>query len=258
MSASQTMPAIFVGHGSPMNAIEQNRFSETWQALPSGFQKPEAILAISAHWVTDGPCVNNLHKPETIYDMYGFPRALYEHKYQAPGSPFLANQVMALLGSRVKVDNSWGIDHGTWSVLTHMYPNADIPTMQLSVDMRATMDDLYQLGRRLREMREEGVLILGSGNVVHNLSLVDWGNPGGESWADDFDLHIKDSILNHDHQSVIDYHTSESWSPRVFATTEHYAPLPVVLGASNVEEPVMVFNETRVMGSLSMTGYKFG
>lgn len=258
MNIPEKMPAIFVGHGSPMNAIENNRFTQTWQSLPSGFQKPKAILSVSAHWVTNGTCVNDLAKPETIYDMYGFPQALYEHTYPTPGSPWLAEKITQILGNSVGIDNRWGIDHGTWSVMTHMFPHADIPTMQISLDFNASMADHYRMGRQLSGLREQGVLILGSGNVVHNLSLVDWKNQGGEMWADEFDLSIKQCILNHDHKNVIDYRNVASWSPRVFATTEHFVPLLFVLGSSLAAEPINVFNEERVMGSISMTGYQFG
>lgn len=258
MSMTKTMPAIFVGHGSPMNAIENNRFSKKWHALPAGFPKPKAILSVSAHWVTDGTCVNNLERPETVYDMYGFPKALYQHKYPVHGSPWLAGQVMEMLGSRVTVDNDWGIDHGTWSVLTHMFPHADIPVMQLSLDGNASMEDHYEMGSRLRSLREQGVLLLGSGNVVHNLSLVDWHNPKGEPWADEFDRYIMGCIQNREHNKVLDYRSAGGSSSRAFVTTEHFAPLLVVLGSAGPEEPVAVFNEERIMGSISMTGYLFG
>lgn len=258
MSQPKPMPALFVGHGSPMNAIENNRFSKTWQSLPAGFPKPEAILAVSAHWVTDGTCVNNQERPETVYDMYGFPKVLYQHKYPASGSPWLAAQVTELLGNRIKIDNRWGIDHGTWSVLTHMYPLADVPVMQLSLDGNASMEDHYRTGRLLSRLREQGVLVFGSGNVVHNLSLVDWQNPKGEPWADEFDRYIMDCIHEREDDKVIDYRSAGGISSRAFVTTEHFAPLVTVLGSVGREEPVSVFNEERIMGSISMTGYLFG
>lgn len=258
MNHPQQMPVLFVGHGSPMNAIEDNRFSQEWRSLALRIPKPKAILSISAHWVTDGSCVNNQQQPRTIYDMYGFPQELYEVAYSPTGAPELARQIMDLLEDNIKVDNRWGIDHGTWSVLNHMYPLADIPTMQLSIDSNATMEEHFQIGRKLQSLRTQGILIMGSGNIVHNLSLVDWGNPNGELWAVEFDQYIKRSIMNHDYKKVIDYQSAGSSSNPAFYTTEHYIPLLVSLGSSTPEDSIYVFNEECMMGSISMTGYLFG
>jgi 4,5-DOPA dioxygenase extradiol len=257
MSISEKMPVLFVGHGSPMNAIEDNRFSRKWQELTSQIPKPKAILSISAHWVTEGSHVNNQAHPKTIYDMYGFPQELYQLVYEPPGAPDLANQVIALLGDMTTVENQWGVDHGTWSVLNHMFPNADIPTIQLSIDANATIEEHFQIGRKLQSLRTQGILIMGSGNVVHNLSLVDWGNPGGEPWAVEFDQYIEQSILKHDYEKVIHYEKAGNASNRAFYTTEHYIPLVVALGSSLAEDSITVFNEECVMGSISMTGYLF-
>lgn len=258
MNTTQRMPVLFAGHGSPMNAIEDNRFSREWRSLATRIPTPKAILSISAHWVTAGHQVNNQQHPKTINDMYGFPQELYELGYMPPGAPQLADQVLDLLGDKVGVDNQWGIDHGTWSVLNHMYPKADIPTMQLSIDANASMEEHFQIGRMLQSLRTQDILILGSGNVVHNLSLINWGNPGGEAWAEEFDQYIKDNILNHQYDKVINYHLVGSASDRAFYTTEHYAPLLVALGSTNDEEPIAVFNDECIMGSISMTGYLFG
>lgn len=258
MKTPERMPVLFAGHGSPMNAIENNRFSREWANLGTRFPKPKAILSISAHWVTDGCHVNNQENPKPVYDMYGFPQELYQLVYAPPGAPALANQVISLLGDRTKVDNHWGIDHGTWSVLNHLFPDADIPTMQLSIDANATMEDHFQTGQKLQSLREEGVLILGSGNVVHNLSLIDWENRGGEPWAVEFDLYIKQNILNHNFENVVDYHLAGDVSKPAFFTTEHYVPLLVALGSTLVEDPIYIFNDECVMGSISMTGYLFG
>lgn len=258
MNTSTKMPVLFVGHGSPMNAIENNRFSREWSRLASQIPKPKAILSISAHWVTDGRFVNNQENPKTIYDMYGFPQELYEVVYEPQGVPELASQVIKLIGDNVSVDNQWGIDHGTWSVLNHMFPAADIPTMQLSIDANATMEEHFQIGRKLQSLRTEGVLILGSGNVVHNLSLVDWGNPDGEPWATEFDQYIKQNILNRNAASVIEYKSAGSVANQAFYTTEHYVPLLVALGSSTMEDSIHVFNDECIMGSISMTGYLFG
>jgi len=258
MNTSKKMPVLFVGHGSPMNAIENNRFSREWSNLASQIPKPEAILSVSAHWVTDGLFVNNQDHPKTIYDMYGFPQELYEVKYAPPGAPELASQVIRLMGNKVTVDNHWGIDHGTWSVLNHMFPAADIPTIQLSIDANATMEDHFQIGRMLQVLRTQGILILGSGNVVHNLSLVNWGNPNGETWAVEFDQYIKQNILNHNYEKVVDYQLAGGASNRAFYTAEHFVPLLVALGSSTLEDSIQVFNDECIMGSISMTGYLFG
>jgi 4,5-DOPA dioxygenase extradiol len=258
MSTFKKMPVMFVGHGSPMNAIEDNRFSEEWRSLASRMPKPKAILSISAHWVTDGQCVNNQESPTTIYDMYGFPQKLYQVVYTPPGAPVLAKKVMDLLGDKTRVDNSWGIDHGTWSVLNHMFPEADVPVMQLSIDANATMKEHFETGKNLRSLREKGVFIIGSGNIVHNLSLIDWDNPGGEAWAVEFDEYIKQNVERHAYENMIDYKLAGSASLSAFRTTEHYVPLLVVLGSSTPEDSINIFNDECIMGSISMTGYQFG
>jgi len=202
--------------------------------------------------------VNNQEHPKTIYDMYGFPQELYQLIYTPPGTPALANQVLDLLGHKAKVDNNWGIDHGTWSVLNHMFPEADVPVLQLSIDANATMKEHFETGKKLRDLREQGVLILGSGNVVHNLSLINWDNPGGEPWAVEFDGYIKQNISSHKYENIIDYQMAGASSTRAFYTTEHFVPLLVVLGSSNDEDPINIFNDACIMGSMSMTGYLFG
>ena len=194
MAADSRMPALFVGHGSPMNAIEQNEYSNKWAEIAGLFPKPKAILSISAHWFTGGSRVNDEPSPKTIYDFYGFPQALYEVKYPAPGAPALAESITAMSEGRVSVDNSWGIDHGTWSVLSRMYPQADIPVTQLSVDKNLSPKEALEFGRSLYTLRRQGVLIFGSGNVVHNLARVGWQMPGGYDWADEFDDYIRRNI----------------------------------------------------------------
>jgi 4,5-DOPA dioxygenase extradiol len=258
MSIPKKMPVLFIGHGSPMNAIEDNRFSHEWRNLASRLPKPKAILSISAHWVTDGIFVNNQEHPKTIYDMYGFPEELYQVVYEPPGAPELSNQVIALLSHKPTVDNHWGIDHGTWSVLNHMFPNADIPTMQLSINANATMEQHFQTGQKLQALREKGVLILGSGNIVHNLSRINWNNPGGEPWAVEFDKFIKENTVSHQYEKVIHFQQAGSAATQAFYTTEHFVPFLVALGSSTEAEPIYVFNDECVMGSLSMTGYQFG
>lgn len=250
------MPVIFIGHGSPMNAIEDNEYTKSWRELGTTLPRPKAILAISAHWFTSGTRISDAKAPETIYDMYGFPKELYEIKYSAPGSPELAHKVIELLsGVSVKIDDTWGLDHGSWSVLHAMYPAADIPVVQLSIDRNATPQEHFILGQKLQSLRDEGVLIFGSGNVVHNLSLVSFGTNGGFPWAYDFDEYIKNSVMRHDFDSVQNYKKAGAAALKAFPTPEHFNPLLYVLGSSDNEDSFNVINEECVFGSLSMTCY---
>lgn len=251
------MPALFVGHGSPMNAIEKNAFSDVWIALGEGLPKPEAILSISAHWFTRGTRINNAQAPRMIYDMYGFPDALYRVIYPAPGSPRFARRAVKLLKGRAKIDSAWGLDHGTWSVLRRIFPNADVPVFQLSVDALAAPKEHYSIGEALRSLRDEGVLIFGSGNVVHNLALVDWDHSGGFDWARAFDESIKQSVLTHRFENAVAYSGAGESARLAVPTLDHFAPLLTVLGASDGSDTIQVFNEACVFGSLSMTGYLF-
>lgn len=244
------MPVLFVGHGSPMNALEDNQFTKTWRKLSDQIAIPKCIVCVSAHWLTNGTFTSDEEKPEQIYDMYGFPQPLYDLKYQPPGSKFYAGKIQKELG--IEVQNDWGIDHGTWSVLKHMYPQADIPVVQVSIDMSKPYHEHYAIGQKLRNLRDEGVLIIGSGNIVHNLRLVDWKREGGFHWAHEFDQYIKECILRTDHKGVMEH----PMSPAV-PTTDHFLPLLYVLGASNIIDKIEVFNEACIMGSLSMTGYLF-
>ncbi len=255
---SSRMPALFVGHGSPMNAIEENDFSRGWEHIAREIPRPQAILSVSAHWYVPGSRINDSTAPNLIYDMYGFPKALYEVSYPAPGAPELAASVQRLLPGHVATDNSWGIDHGTWSVLRRMYPAADIPVTQLSIDRRLSAAEHYRMGRALGGLRDEGVLILGTGNVVHNLALVNWHMDGGFAWNDEFDGYIRDRIIEGDHESVINHHSAGASAKMAFTTMEHYYPLLYVLGASAHEDRVRVFNEAAVLGSISMTSYVMG
>ena len=253
---SKKMPVLFVGHGSPMNAIEDNSFTENWKKLAQEIPQPEAILCISAHWYTHGTKVTMSDSPHMIYDMYGFPQELYQIQYPAKGAPELADYVKKIIKKDVTGDSSWGYDHGTWSVLCRMYPKANIPVIQLSIDMDAPAESHYQIGQELEELREKGVLIVGSGNVVHNLMRINMDKKGGFSWAEEFDLYIKDKILMGKHNEVIDYRSAGKASELAFYTPEHFYPLLYVLGASKGSE-VYVFNEACVFGSLSMTCYMF-
>ena len=251
------MPVLFVGHGSPMNAIEDNRFTSEWALLGKRLPRPDVIVSISAHWFTHGTRVLDAAAPRMIYDMYGFPDALYKVVYDAPGSPHFAGLAKGLLGDSAITDNSWGIDHGTWSVLCRMYPNADIPVFQISVDREADADAHFHTGRQLRALREQGALILGSGNVVHNLSRVNWAMDGGYAWAETFDSYIKTQIQNRTLKGVINYEQAGECASLAFTSADHFAPLLCILGASDDSDRVSVFNDACVLGSLSMTGYLF-
>lgn len=248
-----TMPVLFLGHGSPMNAIEDNPFTRGWEEIAGSIPRPKAILSVSAHWYGVGTKTSDTLEPKQIYDMGGFPEELYHLSYPCPGSKELAGRVMELLGSTVSIDNRWGIDHGTWSVLVKMYPEGDIPVVQLSIDANKSPMEHLALGRLLAPLREEGILILGSGNVVHNLRLVDWTMDHGAPWADAFDGRIRDLILAGNHEGV----AGEAQGPAV-PTPDHYLPLLYVLGATKVGEKVRVYNEARILGSLSMTSYLIG
>ena len=251
------MPVLFVGHGSPMNAIENNEFTANWSKIGADLPKPKAILSVSAHWYTDGTRICDEAHPRQIYDMYGFPRELYELKYTVDGAPDYAHTTKELLRREVVVDNSWGIDHGTWAVLCHMFPQADIPVYQLSIDKNLDPGTHYRIGEELHGLRDQGVLILGSGNVVHNLAKINWELEGGYPWAREFDHYIKEAILSGEHQQVIHYENAGKASELAFFTPEHYDPLLYALGAAGQDSRVTVYNDACILGSLSMTGYLF-
>lgn len=261
LTISKKMPVIFVGHGSPMNAIEDNDFTATWAELGKVLPKPKGILCISAHWYTKGVRITDSENPNMVYDMYGFPEALYEVKYPAPGAPDLAKKTkkrVELDGfSKVEIDNSWGLDHGAWSVLCKMYPAADIPVCQLSVDQTLDLKTHFEIGKSLKSLREEGFLILCSGNVVHNLSKVNWEMPSGYPWALTFDQYIKNAISEGNDTCVIDYKEAGACANLAFYSEDHFAPLLYSLGARDKGDKVTIFNEGCVLGSLSMTGYVF-
>ncbi|WP_371380951.1 4,5-DOPA dioxygenase extradiol [Sporomusa aerivorans] len=250
-------PVLFVGHGSPLNAIEDNKYTKGWQEIAGKIPRPSAILSVSAHWYTDGSKINDAEKPRTVYDMYGFPDELYKVAYNVPGAPELAKITKDLIPGKVLIDNSWGIDHGTWSVLCKMYPEADIPVYQLSVDGKASAEVHFQIGRNLRSLREKGVLIFASGNVVHNLSKVDWKMDGGYSWAVEFDGYIKGKILAGEYQDVINYKSAGKSADLAFYHPDHFYPLLYVLGASETTDRISVYNESCTLGGLSMTSYLF-
>jgi len=251
------MPALFVGHGTPMNAIEVNDYTRNWVKIAHDIPKPEAILAISAHWYTDGSRITDEAHPKMVYDMYGFPDELYKVDYRAKGSPELAHLTKELIKRNVKIDNSWGYDHGTWSVLCKMYPEADIPVYQLSVDGKAGPETHFQIGQEISALREQGVMIFASGNVVHNLSRINWEMNGGHTWAVDFDNYIKEKIIKKQYDNVVDYKSAGKSSELAFFTPEHFYPLLYVLGASKQDDELSIYNDSCTLGSLSMTSYLF-
>lgn len=254
-SIMQKMPVLFIGHGSPMNAIEDNPYTRNWVKVAREIPKPKAILSISAHWYTDGSRVSDELHPNTIHDMYGFPDELYKIQYEANGAPELAHMVKNLISRNVRIDNGWGYDHGTWSVLCRMYPEADIPLFQLSVDSSAGADVHFRIGREISSLREKGVLIFGSGNVVHNLARINWNMNGGYPWADEFDEYIKEKIIKKQYQDVIQYEKAGKSSELAFKTPDHFYPLLYVLGAASDDDKLSFFNDSCTMGSLSMTSY---
>lgn len=250
------MPVVFIGHGSPMNAIEDNRYTRTWRALGERFPMPTAILSVSAHWFTQGTRIMDKENPRTVYDMYGFPKELYEITYNSPGSPSFAKRAKELISRETVFDNSWGIDHGTWSVLVHMYPDRNIPVFQVSIDADAPPETHYQIGHELRALREQGILILGSGNIVHNLRCVDWGMVGkGFDWAQEFDGWINEKIIKGDYQEILRFREKGDIARLAVPTPDHFYPLLYTLGASDEKNTVTVYNQSCELGSLSMTAY---
>jgi 4,5-DOPA dioxygenase extradiol len=253
-----TMPVLFIGHGNPMNAIEDTEFSRAWAAVARSLPKPKAVLCISAHWETEGTRVTAMEQPKTIRDLYGFPPALFEKRYPAPGSPELARMTQQTLHeSGVKLDTEWGLDHGAWAVLCQMYPKADVPVVQLSLDEKKPPAAHYELGRELRALRNKGVLILGSGNIVHNLREVVWEDTAYD-WALEFDRKIKDLILSGDHKAIIDYTTLGRSARLAVPTLDHYLPLLYVLGAQGNGDSVRFFAEKVTLGSMSMRSVRLG
>ena len=256
--ANPMMPALFVGHGSPMNIIEENEYTQGWRKVAENIPRPSAILSVSAHWFTRRTCVYTGFSPRTIHDFFGFPKTLYGISYPAPGAPWTAKKALHLLGEAASEDNSWGLDHGTWSVLHAMYPAADIPVFQISIDAHAPPDRHFALGRALRPLREENVLIIGSGNIVHNLALLDYEKSGGFDWAYDFDAYIDRAVRKKSAQDVMNYRRAGRSSRYVFMIPDHFYPLLYALGAAYDGDEIADFNHSCMAGSLSMTSYVFG
>lgn len=258
MTFTQRMPVLFIGHGSPMNAIEDNEFSRTWEELGRTLPKPKAILCISAHWETRGTAVTAMETPRTIHDFYGFPRELNEKQYPAPGSSELVDLLRQTVTSKALLDDQdWGLDHGSWSVLCRMYPDASIPVVQLSLNFDLTPDLHYQLGQELQPLRDQGILLLGSGNMVHNLRMASWVDAGYD-WAIRFDAELKEWIQSGAHDQVVHYERHGERAQLSVNSAEHYLPLLYTLGAGLPGDEVKFFNESVMMGSISMRCVQLG
>jgi 4,5-DOPA dioxygenase extradiol len=259
----QLMPVLFIGHGSPMNGIEDNEFSERWTDMAKELPAPKAVLVVSAHWFRKGTWVTAMDFPPTIHDFGGFPKALFDVQYPAPGSPELAKETASLIHStQVEMDHDWGLDHGTWTIVRHMYPQANIPVLQLSIDYTKGPQYHYDLAGELYALRKKGVLIIGSGNMVHNLRMVAWdkiNEPGyGYDWALQMNDTFKQLISKGDVRPLIHYEQLGAESRLAIPTPEHYLPLLYTLGLKGNKDGVSFFNDKAVAGSLTMTSVKLG
>ncbi len=259
----QVMPVLFIGHGSPMNGIEDNEFSRRWTQMAKEIPTPVAVVVVSAHWLSKGTRVTAMDFPETIHDFGGFPQALFEVQYTAPGSPALARETASVIRSaKVELDHDWGLDHGAWTIVRHMYPEANIPVLQLSIDYTKTPQYHYDLAKELHALRKKGVLIIGSGNMVHNLRMVAWDKmdePGyGYDWALKMNDTFKQHISNGDHMPLIKYEGFGRDGQLAIPTPEHYLPLLYTLGLKNEKDEIGFFNDKAVAGSLTMTSVKIG
>jgi 4,5-DOPA dioxygenase extradiol len=248
------MPALFLGHGSPMNVIETNIFTKSWQALGKSLPRPKAILSISAHWETHGTYVTAMENPPTIHDFGNFPQALFDIQYPAKGDPVLAQKIQSLINkTAVGLDTKWGLDHGTWALLAKMYPEADIPVIQLSLDRTLTPLEHYEIGKELRPLRHEGILILGSGNIVHNLSHLNY-NPNDKPahWAVEFDENIKELLLKGDHQGILEYESMGEIARLSVPTPEHFLPLIYIIALQEKNKKTIFPVEGMALGGISM------
>lgn len=260
--STQKMPVLFLGHGSPMNAIEENEFVAGFRNIAKDIPKPKAILCVSAHWETRGTHVTAMDMPPTIHDFGGFPRALFDVQYPAPGSPELALETKKVVTkTQVHLDEKWGLDHGAWSVIKHLYPNADIPVIQLSLDYTQAPQYHYELAKELASLREKGVLIIGSGNMVHNLRMVSWQHLDkifAYDWALEASDKMKNFILNDHHQQLINFNSQGRAFNMAIPSPEHYLPLLYTLALKENNENVSLFNDKPVAGALTMTSVKIG
>ncbi|MBL0020225.1 MAG: 4,5-DOPA dioxygenase extradiol [Bacteroidetes bacterium] len=263
LGPTETMPALFVGHGSPMNAIEDNAFSREMRAVAAKLPHPKAILMVSAHWETKGTKVTAQELPPTIHDFGGFPQELFDVQYPAKGSPWLVGETQALVHKTpVAADSNWGLDHGCWSVTRNMWPNADIPIVQISLDYTQSPQYHYELAQELAALRNKGVLIIGSGNIVHNLGMVAWNRdfnvPFAYDWATEINETFKKHIVEGNHSALINYQALGKSAQLAIPTPEHYLPLLYVLGTQSKDDSLAFFNDIPVGGSLSMTSVVIG
>ena len=262
LSNTVKMPVLFLGHGSPMNAIEENEFVTGFRNIAKGIPKPNAILCVSAHWETKGTFVTAMQNPTTIHDFGGFPKELFAVQYPAPGSPDLAKQTKSLITkTEVGLDEKWGLDHGAWSVIKHLYPNADIPVIQMSIDYSQGPQYHYELAQQIKSLRKKGVLVIGSGNIVHNLGKVDWkrlNETFGFDWAIEANEKMKKFILSGDHKQLINFRSHGKAFDLAIPTPEHYLPLLYSLALKEEKDEVILFNDKALAGSLSMTSLKIG
>lgn len=260
LTRTERMPALFLGHGSPMNAIEENEFVQGFRKVATELPRPQAILVVSAHWETRGTQVTAMEKPRTIHDFGGFPKALFEVQYPAPGSPDLAEETRQLVKSTtVGLDHNWGLDHGAWSVVKHLYPNADVPVIEMSIDYSMSPAQHYALAKEIATLRDKGVLIIGSGNMVHNLGMVAWDKMNDTyafDWAQEAREKMNTAILSGDHTSLVNFHAQGRAFELAIPTPEHYLPLLYSLALQGKDEQATLFNDKPVAGSLTMTSVK--
>lgn len=263
LSNSDKMPVLFIGHGSPMNGIENNEFSNQWKKFGQSLPIPKAIVIVSAHWLTKGTWITAMKSPKTIHDFGGFPKELYDVQYNAPGSPELAQETKSIIKSvNAELDHDWGLDHGAWTVTRRMYPDANIPVLQISIDINRPASFHYQLGKELASLRTKGVLIIGSGNMVHNLGKIAWDKIDevgfGYDWAVEMHQLFKSKITDNNHQALINYSSLSKSALLAVPTPDHYFPLMYILGLQQKNEKAEFFNDKLVAGSINMTSVKFG
>ena len=254
---AERTPVLFLGHGNPLYAIKENSFSNNWRELGTILPKPQALLVISAHWITSGTTLVDISKhPRTVHDFWGFPAELSAVSYPAPGAPELAQDVVTMLTDhQAKADDSWGLDHGAWSVLKHLFPHADIPVFQLSIDMSRDLDWHLALGRELRSLRDRGVLILGSGNIVHNLRAM--RRTTTYDWAENFDLQFTRNLEKGDLQALADRGKMGKLYELAHPSSDHYIPALVATGAADNKDQLLFFNDAMDMGSISMRSFVY-
>ena len=260
-ASEKPMPVLFLGHGSPMNGIEDNVYTKSWESLGKTLPLPKAVLCISAHWLTKGTLVTAMEKPKTIHDFGGFPKALFDVQYPAPGSPEVAKAVQSEIHSiQVHADHEWGLDHGTWSVVKRMYPDAKVPVLQLSIDYSKGPQYHYNLAKELNALRRKGILIIGSGNMVHNLGKMEWqkGDNYGFDWAKEMDASFKKLIQSKEHSKLINYQQMGPSAKLAIPTPDHYYPLLYTLGLQEDKDNLRIFNDSVSMGSISMTSLQIG